>query len=106
MDRDVARESSFARGLAKLMAFGVIWFELGLFAILRFVVSCMRWVGWAMRVEEERLEDDLKFFQSLGSIVVLFISFKIYAAMYSEMGRFLQYPLARSPTLHPTEDTD
>ena len=86
----MAQDMSFARGLARLMTCGVVWFELGLFAVLRAVIEGMRSVGRLMHVEEKRLVCDLGLLQSLGYMVILFISVKICAAIYSEMGRFLQ----------------
>ena len=87
----MAQGYSFARGLARFMANGVMWFELGMFAILRAIIMGMRWAGWFMRVEKERLDEDLRFLQGLGGLVILFISIKMCAAIYSEMGRFLHF---------------
>ena len=86
---EMAQVPSFARGLARFMIARVIWFELGMVAVLRAMIMGMRWVGWFMRVKQERLDDDLRFLESLGFLAILCISIKICAAIYSEMGRFL-----------------
>ena len=95
----MAQGYSFARGLARFMANGVIWFELGMFAILRAIIMGMRWIGWFMRLEKERLDEDLRFLQGLGGLVILFISIKMCAAIYSKMGRFLQGLVGKRPPL-------
>ena len=97
----MARGTSFARGLAEFMSCGVIWFEVGLVAILRVVLKGMQLLAWMLRVEEERSRRDILVLECASHAVIFFISLTIIATMFSEMGRFL-HVLNAAPDISST----
>ena len=83
-------QRSFAQGLARLMSCGIVWFELGLMAILRVCLMGMRGISRILNVEPGRADKDIMFIESMGMIVIFILMLSSYAAIFSFMGRLFQ----------------
>ena len=76
--------------LARVAMSPLIWFAVGMFTVLEVLMAALRNLAWCMHVEDERAERDLKLIELGGILLIYFITPRVHAAMYSEMGRVFQ----------------